>query len=214
MATKIRANGQTVVHKTSDGILITAPDVCKTPMGSSVVPIPYCNTSVSKDTLNGSTTVFADGKPFMLKDSVFFKSTGDEPGVARGVGSGTVGSVAKFTNYSFDVKVEGRNVCRRLDPMTSNKGNTPPAALMQPNVEAEGLEGKYLLPIAFVYKHPDVVTERVTQPIFQTPHTVSGPETHRQENPDYAGALHLCDQPDGKYQLTFDEFNREEEIFE
>ncbi len=39
MATKIRANGQTVVHETSDGILNTSPDVCLTPVGNSVVPI-------------------------------------------------------------------------------------------------------------------------------------------------------------------------------
>lgn len=210
MATKIRANGQTVVHETSDGILNTAPDVCLTPMGSSVVPIPYSNTAVSKDTLNGSTTVFADGKPLMLKDSVFYKSSGDEPGVATGVGSGTVGSVAKFTNYSFDVKVEGRNVCRRLDPMTSNKGNTPPAALMQPNVVAEGLEGKHLLPIVFVYKHPDVVTDCVRLPHSTTPHTSNGQETFRHEESN--GTLHCCTQ-ESEYTLTFDKFNREEGSF-
>ena len=214
MATTTSANGQTVVHETSDGVLNTSPDVCLTPMGCSIVPIPYSNTAISKDTANGSTSVFVDGNPFMLKDSVFSKSTGDEPGVATGVGSGTVGNVAKFTNYSFDVMVEGRNVCRRLDPMTSNNGNTPQAALMQPNVEAKGLKGTHLLPIAFVYAHPDVITEKITQPVFQTPHTVSGPETHRQEDSGYTGALHLCDQPDGEYKLTFDEFNMEEDTFE
>jgi len=210
MATKIRANGQTVVHETSDGILNTAPDVCLTPMGSSVVPIPYSNTAVSKDTLNGSTTVFADGKPFMLKDAVFSRSTGDEPGVATGVSSGTVGNVAKFTNYSFDVKVEGRNVCRRLDPMTSNRGNTPPAALMQSNVEAEGLEGKHMLPIVFLYKHPDVVTDCVRLPHSTTPHTSSGQETFRHEESN--GTLHRCTQ-EGEYTVTFDKFNREEAPF-
>jgi hypothetical protein len=150
----------------------------------------------------------------MLKDSVFSKSSGDEPGIATGVASGTTGGVAQFTNYSFDVKVEGRNVCRRLDPMTSNNGNTPPAALMQPNVEAEGLEGKHLLPIAFAYLHPDVITKRITQPIFQTPHTVSGPETRRQESSDYAGALHLCDLPHEGYKLTLDECDMEEDMME
>lgn len=210
MATTIRANGQTVVHKTSDGILNTAPDVCRTPMGSTVVPIPYNNTAVSKDTANGSTTVFAEGNSFMLKDSVFYRSTGDEPGTATGVASGTVGNVAKFTNYSFDVKVEGRNVCRRLDPMNSNKGNTPPAALMQPNVEGEGLESKYLLPIAFVYKDPDVVTDCVRLPHSTTPHTANGPETFRHEESN--GTIHRCTE-EGEYTVTFDKFNREEAPF-
>jgi hypothetical protein len=183
-------------------------------MGSTVVPIPYNNTAVSKDTSNGSMTVFAEGNSFMLKDSVFYRSTGDEPGTATGVASGTVGSVAKFTNYSFDVKVEGRNVCRRLDPMNSNKGNTPSAALMQPNVEGEGLENKYLLPIAFVYRDPDVVTGQIRQPVFETLNAVKGPETFRQEDSDYSGALHRCEQPDGEYAVVFDDFNLEEDEFE
>jgi hypothetical protein len=214
MATTTCVNGQTVVHETSDGVLNTFPDVCKTPMGSSVVPVPYSNTATSQDTANGSKTVTVDGNTFMLKDSVFSKSTGDEPGSAMGVGSGTTGSVAKFVNYSFDVMVEGRNVCRRLDPMTSNKGNTPPAPLMQPNVSAEGLIGKYLLPITFVYKDPDVTTGKIRQPIFETLNTVKGPETFRQEASDYTGALHGCEQPDGEYAVIFDEFNLEEDSFE
>lgn len=212
MATKIRANGQTVVHESSDGILNTAPDVCKTPMGSTVVPIPYSNTAVSKDTSNGSATVFADGNSFMLKDSVFSKSSGDEPGVATGVSSGTVGNVAKFTNYSFDVKVEGRNICRRLDPMTSNKGNTPTAALMQPNVEGNELEVKHLLPIVFAYKHPDVSTECVWHPAFSTAHKASGPEKFTSEDNNYCGALYRCGQP-GQYTFTFDKFDLKEAPF-
>ena len=212
MATTTSANGQTVVHASSDGTLNTSPDVCLTPTGSSIVPIPYSNTAISKDTANGSTSVFVDSNPFMLKDSVFAKSTGDEPGVATGVGSGTVGNVAKFTNYSFDVMVEGRNVCRRLDPMTSNNGNTPQAALMQPNVEAKGLEGKHRLPITFVFKHPDISTETIRQPLFDTPYTAKGLENLRHEETNYVGDLHFCNQ-EGEYTLTFDEFNREEAPF-
>ena len=212
MATTTSVNGQTVVHETSGGTLNTSPDVCLTPMGNSVVPIPYSNSATSKDTANGSTSVFVDGNPIMLKDSVFSQSAGDEPGVALGVGSGTTGGVAKFTNYSFDVKVEGRNVCRRLDPMTSNNGNTPPAALMQPNVDDDALEGKHLLPIAFVFKHPDIATGRVCQPLLSASHTVSGSETFNNEEGKYVGALYRCTQ-EGEFTLTFEEFNREEEPF-
>jgi len=210
MATTTSVNGQTVVHETSGGILNTAPDVCKTQVGPSVVPIPYSNTAVSKDTSKGSTSVFVDGNPLMLKDAVFSKSTGDEPGTIKGVGSGTTGGEAKFTNYSFDVMVEGRNVCRRLDLMTSNKGNTPPSPLMQPNVAgAAGIESKYLLPIAFVFKHPDVSTERVRQPLLTTPHTASGPETFKCEEGRYVGVLHRCTQ-EGEYKIEFDPFDLEE----
>ena len=80
MATTTAADGQTVVHKTSDGQVNTFPDVCLTQVGNAVVPIPYSNTAVSQDTSKGSKTVFVDGNPIMLKDSVFSKSTGDEAG--------------------------------------------------------------------------------------------------------------------------------------
>lgn len=220
MATTTCVNGQTVVHKTSEGTVTTCPDVCRTPAGNTVVPIPYTNVARSTDTANGSKSVLVDGNPVMLKDSVFSKSTGDEPGTAKGTASGTTGGVATFHNYSFDVKVEGRNVCRRLDPMTSNNGNTPPSPLMQPNVtalevaELDGAETKHLLPIAFVNLHPDLATGRITQPVFQTLHEVSGFDKHRHERAGYVGALHLCDQSDGEYDVVFDEFNTEDESFE
>lgn len=214
MATTASVNGQTVVHETSDGVLTTGPDICLTPVGSSIVPVPYNNTAYSKDTTNGSTTVSVDGNQVMLKDSVFSRSTGDEPGVAKGVCSGTTGGVARFINYSFDVKIEGRNVCRRNDPMTSNNGNTPPAPLEQHNAVAEGLAGKYLLPITFVFKDPDLDSGKIRQPIFETLNTVQGPETFRQPASDYTGALHPCEQPDGEYAVIFDEFNLEEDSFE
>ncbi|OGU05009.1 MAG: hypothetical protein A2075_01835 [Geobacteraceae bacterium GWC2_58_44] len=85
---------------------------------------------------------------------------------------------------------------------------------MQPNVKAEGLEGKHPLPIAFMNLHPDVASGRISQPVFQTLHEVSGPETHKHESAGYVGALHLCDQPDGEYEVIFDDFNLEEETFE
>lgn len=214
MATRTTVNGQTVVHKTSEGQVNTFPDVCKTQVGSAVVPIPYSNTAVSQNTSNGSKTVKVDGNPIMLKDSVFSKSTGDEAGSQKGVKSGQTGGEAKFTNYSFNVKVEGRNVCRRLDPMISNKGNTPPAPEMQPNAGGRELKDKYPLPIAFVYMDPDAVTDKISQPMFQTLHTAEGPETHKQQSEGYMGALHLSDQPGGEYTINFDEFNTEKDSYE
>lgn len=61
----------------------------------------------------------------MLKGSNFSTSTGDEAGGAGGVVSGTTKGKAEFVNYSFDVKVEGKNVCRLGDMMVQNKGSSP-----------------------------------------------------------------------------------------
>jgi hypothetical protein len=132
----VGVNGKTVVHSASNGVTIVFPDVCKTPSPGGPVPIPYPNVAKSSDTADGSRSVHMDGNPVMLKGSTFSTSTGDEAGTAGGgVASNTTKGKAEFVNYSFDVKVEGKNVPRALDPMLHNKlssPNTPPSPLIQP----------------------------------------------------------------------------------
>ena len=114
---------ETVVHASSGGMTKTELDICKTPTPGGPVPTPYPNIALSANTSNGSSTVTCDGQPIMLKDSVFSISSGDEPGSVGGVKSNVIKGEAKPILYSFDVKVEGRNVFRRSDPMTQNKEN-------------------------------------------------------------------------------------------
>jgi hypothetical protein len=97
------------------------PDVCKTPSPGGPIPIPYPNIAKSSDAAQTATTVKADGNPVMIKDSVYSMSTGDEAGSAGGgVVSNCIKGKAQFINYSFDVKIEGQNVPRLLDPMKQN----------------------------------------------------------------------------------------------
>ncbi len=111
----------TVVHKDSGGIAPTFPDVCKTPSPGGPIPIPYPNIAKSSDAAQTSTSVKMDGNPIMLKNSVYSMSTGDEAGSAGGgVVSNCIKGKAQFINYSFDVKVEGQNVPRLMDPMKQN----------------------------------------------------------------------------------------------
>ena len=114
---------ETVVHKSSGGMARTQLDVCKTPSPGGPVPVPYPNLSLSAQTSKGSKTVKCDGNPIMLKTSCFSLSSGDEAGSLGGVKSGVIKGAADPILYSFDVKVEGRNVFRRSDPMTQNKKN-------------------------------------------------------------------------------------------
>ena len=141
MSATINVNKRTVVHKTSKGIATTFPDVCKTPSPGGPVPIPYPNVAQSSDTANGSKTVKMDNNPIMLKNSNFSTSTGDEGGSAGGgVMSGKIKGKAEFVNYSFDVKVEGKNVPRLADMMIQNKGsaaNTVPIPEVQPPIIAQ-----------------------------------------------------------------------------
>jgi hypothetical protein len=105
------------------------PDVCKTPSPGGPIPIPYPNIAKSMDTAMGSKTVKMDGNPIMIKSSNFSTSTGDEGGTAGGgVVSNTIKGKAEFVNYSFDVKTDGENTCRLLDPMIHNKLSSPNTA--------------------------------------------------------------------------------------
>jgi hypothetical protein len=139
----VNVNERTVVHKSSSGVATAFPDVCKTPTPGGPVPIPYPNIAMSSDTSKGSKKVKVDGNPIMLKTSNFKTSTGDEAGSAGGgVVSNTTKGKAEFVNYSFDVKVEGKNVPRLGDLMLQNKQsspNTPPFPEVQPPLVVIGL---------------------------------------------------------------------------
>lgn len=124
-------NGMSVVTKDSGGTVIASPDVCKTPMGSAVVPVPYVNVAKSGDLDKGSKTVKINGAPVCLKDSNFKKSTGNEPGTAGGVMSGVNKGKAHPITYSMDVFIEGKPVVRNMDLFINNDYNTPPARIMQ-----------------------------------------------------------------------------------
>jgi uncharacterized Zn-binding protein involved in type VI secretion len=133
-------NGRTAVHKGSQGTLTTV-DVCLTPVGSSVVPIPYTNIAVSADADKTASTVLINGNPVCHKKSIFSKSTGDEPGTRKGIKSGTIQGKAEFIQGSPNVLIEGIAAARQGDLMVSNNRNTAPMPLSQPGApKAEAKE--------------------------------------------------------------------------
>lgn len=132
MGVTVGVNQLSVVHKSSGGITICFPDVCKTPIPpAGPVPIPYPNLAKSSDTAKGAKKVKCDGKPVCVKDSNFSTSTGDEPGTAKGIVSSKTKGKAEFINFSFDTKFEGKNVPRAFDLMLHNDKNTPPFPVIQ-----------------------------------------------------------------------------------
>jgi uncharacterized Zn-binding protein involved in type VI secretion len=78
----------------------------------------------SANLAEGSKTVKIGGQPVAIKGCSYSISTGDEPGSAGGVASGKTKGKAQFVMFSFDVKIEGKNVCRNGDLMTHNDKNT------------------------------------------------------------------------------------------
>lgn len=111
-------------HKGSGGMSLVFPDVCKTPAPPAPpIPIPYPNTGKSSDTSQGTTKVEADGCMIMVKGAKYMMSIGDEPGSLGGVISNVFKSECEYMMYSFDVMLEGKNVCRMGDPLWHNKKN-------------------------------------------------------------------------------------------
>ena len=128
MGCEVYANGDEIACKAGDGKVIAAfPDVCLSPPSppAGPIPVPYPDTSFSKDMQNGSKTVMIKGKEVMLKDQSFYKTSplGDEA-ATRGLGAGVVTHVITgktyFVAWSMDVKFEGQNVDRHTDMTTSN----------------------------------------------------------------------------------------------
>ena len=126
MANEVYANGRELSCKSASGKSIASfPDVCFTPPQAPPtplgVPVPYPNTGMSKDTTRGSRTVRITRKEVMLKNkSHFKKSYGDEAGRApkKGIITSTNTGKVYFTSWSMDVKIEGLNVVRHLDPVS------------------------------------------------------------------------------------------------
>ena len=143
MPVTVGVNTLSVVHKSSNGVTIAFPDVCKTPTPAGPVPIPYPNIAQSSDTAKGTKKVKCDGNSTCTKDSNFKMSTGDEAGSVGGVVSGKIKGKAEFVNFSFDVKFEGKSATRAFDLMLHNDKNTPPFPVLQGPVIAMGqVKGK------------------------------------------------------------------------
>ena len=62
MAQTTHSNTRGISHKGSGGKSLVFPDVCLTPIGSAVVPIPYANLGQALDTSKGPKSVKTDGK--------------------------------------------------------------------------------------------------------------------------------------------------------
>ncbi len=123
MGQKTFANGRGVAHGGSGGQSPIFPDVCKTPTPAGPVPIPYPNLGKSSDTSDGPTTVTTDGNMPMTKGAKYSTSTGDEAGSVGGIISSKTKGTCEFMLYSFNVKFEGKNVCRLGDPLFHNDKN-------------------------------------------------------------------------------------------
>jgi len=134
MGSEVYANNNQIAGKAADSKVIAEfPDVCLSPPSppAGPVPIPYPDSSFSKDMQNGSKTVQIGGQEVMLKDQSFYASSplGDEAATnsfGANVITHKITGKTYFVLWSMDVQFEGQNVDRHLDMCTSNHASPPP----------------------------------------------------------------------------------------
>ncbi|HJZ89870.1 MAG TPA: PAAR-like domain-containing protein [Gemmataceae bacterium] len=133
MGCEVYANlNEIACKKGGNKVIAEFPDVCLSPPSppAGPVPIPYPDTSFSKDMQNGSKTVQIKGGEVMLKDTSFYKTSplGDEA-ATNSFGANVITHVITgktyFVAWSMDVKFEGENVDRHMDMTTSNHNPKP-----------------------------------------------------------------------------------------
>ncbi len=143
MADDVYANGNAISCKAGGGKVIAAfPDVCLSPPSppAGPIPVPYPDTSFSKDMKKGSKTVNIGNKEVMLKDKSFYKTSplGNEA-ATKSLGANVVTHVITgktyFGAWSMDVKIEGMNVPRHVDLTTSNHASYPGGSGPMTNME-------------------------------------------------------------------------------
>ncbi len=126
MSATVGVNGLAVVHEESDATSVAFPDVCLSP----ALPVPFTNVARSAELAAGSTAVRCEGRAIALSGSRIASSSGDEAGSGGGIATGETQGGADFILYSFDVKIEGRNVARAFDTLLHNERNTGPSPLL------------------------------------------------------------------------------------
>ena len=114
-------------------IVCLAPDVCLTPVGSSVVPVPYQIVDYGGHDRNYTPSVRFTGLDAMVLRSETTHVHGDAPGTRKGVKSGTVEDVCEPIGHAAQVRAEGSPVIRHLDRFHMNRKNTVGEAIFVRN---------------------------------------------------------------------------------
>jgi hypothetical protein len=105
-------------------IVSLSPDVCLTPMGGTMVPVPYPVVDYCDHAENYTGSVRFTGQRAMVLRSNTSHVHGDAPGTGKGVASGTVGGISEPIGHAAQVRAEGSPVIRHLDRFWMNNRNT------------------------------------------------------------------------------------------
>lgn len=102
-------------------LISMAPDVCLTPIGNSVVPIPYPISHRMDQAQQCSSNVYVNGHPVYLHGlSYVDKVQGDEAGSKGGVITGVHQKISHSLQKSATVFVNGHPIVRTGDKVHMN----------------------------------------------------------------------------------------------
>jgi len=108
-------------HKTADAIVVSlSPDVCKTKVGSSTVPVPYPISATFADAQSTSPNVNMQGTSAFHTDSYLPAVTGNEAGKKGGVKSGVNKGIVNTSGKSSNVRINGKWAIRNIDKVEMN----------------------------------------------------------------------------------------------
>ncbi len=107
------------------GMNLGFPDVCLTPAGPSVVPIPYPNVAMGPMGVPAAYNVLMGMAPAHNLSTVIPISNGDNAGIATGVASGTVMGPTRHLTGAFTVLVKGMPLTRLTSVSIQNSTNCP-----------------------------------------------------------------------------------------
>jgi hypothetical protein len=113
-----------------DGMDMAFPDVCLTPAGPAVVPMPYPNIALGPTADPNQATVLILGMPAHNLDTEIPLTNGDEAGVNGGVASGGIMGPSHHETGSFTVLFEGVPATRLTSVSLQNSTNAPGARLV------------------------------------------------------------------------------------
>jgi hypothetical protein len=112
------------------GMDMAFPDVCLTPAGIAVVPIPYPNIAMSPTAIPSQTTVMIMAMPAHNLGTITPMTNGDNAGISLGVASGTVMGPSRHLTAAFTVLFGGMPATRLTSMSLQNSTNAPGARLV------------------------------------------------------------------------------------
>lgn len=121
MAATLTANQRKVVHTGSGDTHVTFPDLRASHQSGFPEPVPGTSAIASAGGENGPLMVKIDGEMPMVRGATYQAASGTADTTLV---NQTNDSASRFLQYSFNVRLEGRAVCRQGDLLFHNGLNS------------------------------------------------------------------------------------------